>query len=116
MSEPGVEEADADMRTPPVTAVQLDQGTLEAIASIVATQLRQSGKFRGGQESHGTRSDTTSHATLGVPARVSAEGTAPGEPSGVTGSGVTGRGPGRGGRSGATGRNSGGEKYKGDRR
>ena len=101
MSEPGVEETDADMRTPPVTAVQLDQGTLEAIASMVATQLRQSGEFRGGQESHGTRSDTTSHATLGVPARESAEG----EPSGATG-----RGPGRGGRSGATGRNSGGEK------
>ena len=105
MSEPGVEEEDADMRTPPVTAVQLDQGTLEAIASMVATQLRQSGEFRGGRESHGTRSDTTSHATLGVPARESAEGTAPGKSSGATG-----RGPGRGGRSGATGRSSGGEK------
>ena len=77
----------------------------EAIASMVATQLRQSGEFRGGRESHGIRSDTTSHATLGVPARESAEGTAPGESSGATG-----RGPGRGGRSGATGRSSGGEK------
>ena len=45
MSEPGIEEADADMRAHPVTAVQLDQGTLEAIASMVATQLRQSGEF-----------------------------------------------------------------------
>ena len=50
MSESGVEETDSGMRplpgrTPPVIAVQLDQGTLEAIASIVMAQLRQSGKF-----------------------------------------------------------------------
>ena len=84
--------------TPPVTTVQLNQGTLEAIASMVAAQLRQSGEFRGGQESHGTRSDTTSHATLGVQARESTEGIAQGEPSRVTD-----KGPGRDGRSGATG-------------